>query len=71
MLSMNFGITSEFRDELINSGLVTDIYATSQIIDDYVTIFVNADTNYPKEVLKKIEEKLANLELDPKAILRP
>lgn len=70
ILAMNFGATSDFKENLVNSGLITEMYATAQMIEDYIILFIVADTKYPKEVIPKIEEKLNDLNIDEKIIER-
>lgn len=70
ILNNNFGGTSDLKEELLGKGLITGISASSNIFDDYVGIFVKATSEYPEEVIKRIEEQLDNLDVDEKAINR-
>ncbi len=70
ILNINFGLTSDFREELTNKGLIIGMYPSCLFIDDYVGIFITIDTNYPKEVVKRFEEKLNNLEITEEELNR-
>ncbi|MEG1506342.1 MAG: pitrilysin family protein [Bacilli bacterium] len=70
LLTINFGNTSDFKEELTNKELVTDLYASADIFDDYVILIISADTPYFEEVIKLLDEKLDNLEVDEKTFNR-
>lgn len=70
LLNINFGNTSDFKDELISKGLLTSLSTSANIYDNYVAVIISADTNYPEEIIKRIEDKLNNLDLDEKLFER-
>ncbi|MEG1288292.1 MAG: pitrilysin family protein [Bacilli bacterium] len=70
LLTINFGNTSEFKDELVNKEIITDLYASSDILDDYVVLIFTVDTPYFEEVIKLLDEKLDNLDVDDKTFNR-
>lgn len=69
-LNINFGSTSEFKDELMSSKLVTGLGTNVSISDGYVIIKINFDSRFPDEIVKMIEDKLNNLELSKKDFTR-
>ncbi|MEG0794667.1 MAG: hypothetical protein RSG95_02595, partial [Bacilli bacterium] len=70
LLTINFGNTSDFKDELINKEIITDLYSSSDILDDYVVLIFTVDTPYFEEVIKLLDEKLDNLDVDDKTFNR-
>ena len=70
ILGANFGSTSDFKDDLINKGLITTLYPSVEFYQDLVVIIISAETDYVDEVLNRLEERLQNLEIDEKTLLR-
>lgn len=70
LLRNNFGATSLFRENLLENELVTGISYEREIYNNIVVISVSCETKYPTEVLEKIREKLANLEIEEDDLLR-
>ena len=70
MFNLNFGITSDFRESLINEGLIQEIYSVVQLLDDYIIVNIVAASNYPEELIKRIEDKLNNININEKDIKR-
>lgn len=70
IMNINFGATSDFREELISKGLITSSSYYVDKYDEYMVISINANTNYPKEVINKIKEKLENLIITDKDLIR-
>lgn len=64
IMNINFGNTSDFKDELINKGLVTNLYYSVDFFDDYIVLLLVAETEYDEEIIKRIEAHLNNLEID-------
>lgn len=64
LLNINFGATSEFKEELMEKELITGMYYQTDIYDDYFIISIKATTNFKEEVIKRIEEKLHNLSIN-------
>ena len=63
ILRANFGSSSEFKNDMIDEKIVTSLSTSRFTVDDNLLITVNALTKYPDETLKRIKEKLKNLEL--------
>ncbi len=63
LLKANFGITSDFKDELLEKELINNMSYMSEIFDDYVVIMFTIDSSYTTEILKLFEEKLNNLNI--------
>ena len=70
IMSANLGSTSDFKNDLISDEVATYFSTGGDIYDDYFIISIVADTNYPDELLKRLNEKVANLELNKKDIER-
>ncbi len=70
LLNINFGSTSDFKDELTNLGLITGLYYSCDSYLDYLVISINATTNYKDEVLKRIKDKFKSLEVNEKDFKR-
>ncbi len=64
IMNVNFGATSDFNDELTTKELITSMYGTSDIYDDYLVLGLTVNTDYVDEVIKRIKEKLNNLEVN-------
>lgn len=63
ILSMNFGATSSFNDELTEMGLIQNMSFTSDIYDDIFLISVSLTSNYKDEVIKRVKNKFKNLDV--------
>ena len=70
IMNINFGATSDFREELISKGLITSTSYYVDKYDEYMVVTINANTNYPKEVINKIKEKLDDLNVNEKDLTR-
>lgn len=70
LLNINFGSTSDFREELIEKELITNMYYTTDVYSEYIVIGITATTNYKDEVIKRIKNQLQNLSTDQKDIKR-
>ena len=70
IMNINFGATSDFREELIGKGLITSTSYYVDKYDEYIVITINASTNYSKEVIKRIQEKLENLNITDEDLTR-
>lgn len=63
ILASNFGDTSDFKEELLQDGLVTYMHATRYVEDDYVVLDITLESKYIEEAVKRVKEKLDNLEM--------
>lgn len=70
ILNINFGATSDFKSELTLKELISNMGYATDIYEEYVVITLTINTNYCEEIIKLIENKLDNLELDDKDIRR-
>ena len=70
IMNINFGATSDFREELIDKGLITSSSYYVDKYDEYIVVTINANTNYSKEVIKRIQEKLENLNITDEDLTR-
>jgi len=70
ILECNFGSSTDFYEELFEKELVSSIGTSRQILDDYVSIFINIESKYPDEIIPIIKEKLENLEINEETFKR-
>ena len=70
LLQINFGSTSKLNEELEQNGLVFYMSYMYYLMDDYVIIFIIADTLYSEEVIKRIANQFDNLSVNESDFLR-
>lgn len=63
LLNINFGSTSDFKEDLISNKLITGLSTSVNISDGYVIIKIFFDSKYPDEIIKRIEKQFKNLNL--------
>ena len=63
LFNINFGATSDFRDELMEKGLIQNMNVTCDVYDDTFVVTINATSNFKEEIIKKVKEKLENLSI--------
>lgn len=64
ILNMNFGSTSDFKEELLAKDLITNLYTNVDFFDEYIVLLIVVETEYSDEVTKRIEEQLNHLDVD-------
>ncbi len=64
LLNSNFGDTSDLKEEMLKNGLITYLDENRIVGEDYVIIDITIESKYIDEAIKRVEEKLANLEID-------
>lgn len=70
IMNINFGNTSDFREELIDNELITAIYPNVDIFDEYLVLTVTATTKYTEEVINRIKKQLKNLVIPAEDVKR-
>ena len=63
IFNINFGATSDFRDELMEKGLIQGMSVATDIYDDSFVISISVTTNFKEEVIKRIKDKLNDLQI--------
>ena len=64
IMRINFGATSLLKEELVSNGIIMDSISTHlTITNEYVVLALMASTDYPDYFIKKVQEKLAKLEV--------
>lgn len=63
ILRNNLGVTSLFKEELLEKGLVTFLGYSSEIFQDIVTITIDFESRVPDKVIPIIKEKMNKLEV--------
>lgn len=70
LLKANFGNTSDFKDNLLQKEIINSMSYMCEIFDDYLTVLFTIDSEYKDEVIKLMNDKLNNLEIDEKVFNR-
>ena len=70
ILNINFGLTSDFRNELLEKELITAMDTSVFCKNNIVILQVTCQTKYSEEVTKLIKEKLNNLSVTEKEFNR-
>ena len=70
IFGVNMGKTSEFKEKLIDDGIVTTMGFNINYYDDVFSIIITANTNFKEEFIKRMIDKLNNLYVDEKDFLR-
>lgn len=63
LFNINFGATSDFKDELMEKGLIQNMNVTCDVYDDTFIVTINVTSNFKEEIIKKVKEKLENLSI--------
>lgn len=63
LISILFGSTSSFKDEMMSKGYSTGISCSQMLMDDFFLIEFYAEGDKPKELLKEIELRLKEKEI--------
>lgn len=63
LFNINFGATSDFKDELMEKGLIQNMNVTCDVYDDTFVVTINATSNFKEEIIKRVKEKLENLSI--------
>jgi len=64
ILSSNFGDTSDFKEEMLQEGLITYLAYNRYVEDEFVVLDITLESKYLDEAIKKVLEKLENLAMD-------
>ena len=70
ILRTNFGSTSKFYEDLLESGLVTSFGCNRRVLSNAVLISFVFESDDPKKVSSLIDEKLKNLEVTRDDLVR-
>ncbi len=61
LLKANFGNTSDFKNELLEKELISNMSYMYEIFDDYLVIMFTIDSDYTKEILDRFKKVLDNI----------
>lgn len=64
VLKANFGNTSDFKDNLLQKEIINSMSYMCEIFDDYVIVMFTIDSEYKDEVIKLMNDKLNDLEIE-------
>lgn len=70
LLNANFGQTSEFREDLISKELISNMGYSFNRIDDYYLISFIFESEYKEEILKQLDKKINEIDIDEKTFNR-
>ena len=71
IIDLKLSTTSLFNEKLRNDGLITGtVDITGIMADDYIIAIIDAETNYPDEVVEKIKEEIKDLSINDKELER-
>ena len=70
ILNANFGTTSELKEKLLESNLVTKLGTMATIVGEYLEIVISAETMYPNEITKILQETYSNMDITKKRLER-
>ena len=63
LFNINFGATSDFKDELMEKGLIQNMNVTCDVYDDSFVVTISVISNFKEEIIKRVKEKLENLSI--------
>lgn len=64
LFNINFGVTSDFKDELMQKGIIQSLFVTNDIYDNNFVITITSTTNFKEELIKRVKDKLNNLSVN-------
>lgn len=70
LLNINFGDTSDLKEELLTEGIVTYLNASRYVMDDQVIIDVTVESKYLDAAIERIKNAFLNLIVDPQELKR-
>lgn len=71
LFDMKLGSTSKFCEDLINEQITNEsLYIDYNVVDKFMIVYVFGITTKPKELLKRIQDELKNLNVDKKEFER-
>ena len=70
LMNTKFGITSLKREELKKKKLITSLYIERELIDDYLLVYLKAESDKPKELIEELKKELENIDITEEEINR-
>ncbi len=70
ILNSNFGATSDLKEELMEKDFINYLGYSKLYTKDYLILSITAETKYPKEVKKIIENQFKNLKMTEENLQR-
>ena len=70
ILNCNFGDTSDFKEELLIDELATYLSASRFVLKDYIVLDITLESKYLDEAIKRIINKLNDLQIDEEELKR-
>lgn len=69
-LTIKFGLSSYFREELKREQLMTSFYTERELVGDYLLILFKADSQFPEKLIAKIQQELEDIHVTEEEIDR-
>ncbi len=70
LFDINFGMTSDFKNELIEKGIIQNLSVFNDIYDNVFIITITASTYCKDEFIRLLKEKLSNLSVSDAEFIR-
>ena len=68
--SLTFGNTSLFKERVTNNDLITKFYTDVEMIKNYNTIYLYAESTKPDELIEEVEKELKKIKITEKDLNR-
>jgi predicted Zn-dependent peptidase len=70
IMSANFGVTSDLKEELMEKELIIGLSPRANLIDDMVILSIGCETKYPNELVKIIKDNMLKLNISKERLER-
>lgn len=70
IMNANFGPTSDFKEELMEKQLITNMSPNVRKVKDIIIISINCETRYPTEIIKMIKDNMKKLTMTQERLSR-
>ena len=70
IMNINLGATSDFKEDLLEKGLITSLSFNVSHIDDFIILSVMCETKYPHEIIDMIKDIMNKLSITKEKLTR-
>lgn len=70
IFELNMGLTSDFKEKMINDGVATSLNASFNNYGDDLVVMITGSVNFKEEYINRIKNKLNNLVVNEKDFVR-
>ena len=64
LFNITFGATSDFREDLLEKGIIQNLSVANDIYDDNFVITITSTTSFKEELIKRVKSKLNDLSVN-------